>query len=92
MVSEAARRKWPGNQIPTFYNNPTNMAELDNLVTKLLPECSLTYFNKKHIRQHILDTLTERRRNVKRGHDYDNVGCDRECYWLIAKFSLTILP
>ena len=73
MVAEAARRKWPGNSIPTFQNNPANMAELDNLVAKLLPECTLPCFNKKQIRQHILDTLTERRRSVKRGHNYDNV-------------------
>lgn len=74
MVAEAARKRWPGNDIPVFRNNPANMAELDDLVTMLLPECSLPCFNKKQIRQHILDTLTERRRNVKRGHDYDKVG------------------
>ena len=49
------------------------MAELDDLVTMLLPECSLPCFNKKQIRQRILDTLTERRRNVKTGHDYEKV-------------------
>ena len=72
MVAEAARKKWPGNHIQTFRNNVANMAELNDLVTKLLPECSLPWFNKKQIRQHILDTLTERHKNVKRGHNYDN--------------------
>ena len=36
IVAEAVRKKWPGNSIPTFRNNPANIAELDNLVAKLL--------------------------------------------------------
>ena len=30
-------------------------------------------FNKEGIQQHILDVLNERRRNIRRGHDYTQV-------------------
>ncbi len=46
---------------------------LDDLVKKLVPECSLGFFGEKAIRKHVLDTLTERRRNVRKGYNYDDV-------------------
>ena len=71
-VSEEARKRWPGNDIPIFRNNKDNQAELDKLVDSL-EDCVLPYFNREQIRRHILDTLTERRRNIKRGYNYDDV-------------------
>ena len=74
----AARTKWPGNDTPIFRNHPSNLNELNNLATKLTPKYSLPCFNPKQIRKHILDTLTERRRNMKRGHDYNCVSISRD--------------
>lgn len=56
-----------------FRNNKENIALLDSLVDRLEPECSLPLFEKQAIRHHILDTLTERRRCIKKGHDYEKV-------------------
>ncbi len=63
----------PGNEIPTFRNHKENPKMLDDLVKKLVPECSLGFFGEKAIRKHVLDTLTERRRNVRKGYNYDDV-------------------
>lgn len=72
-VAKAASEKWPGNNIPTFRNNKENLQQLDHLVEKLVPECQLPHFGKKQIRQHILDCLNERRRQIRKGHDYSLV-------------------
>ena len=72
-VAAAAKEVWPGNDIPTFRKDEKNLKKLDDLVKKLTPECSLPFFQEKAIRQHILDCLTEHRRNVKKGYNYDCV-------------------
>ncbi|XP_019850371.1 PREDICTED: uncharacterized protein LOC109581047 [Amphimedon queenslandica] len=71
-VASAARKEWPGNDIPCFKNNQENMKKLDSLVKTIEEECSLPFFGRQAIRRHILDTLTERRRCVKKGHDYED--------------------
>ena len=43
------------------------------MVEELIPECSTPFFGKNAIRKHILDALNERRRQIKRGHDYEKV-------------------
>ncbi len=79
-VRAAAALAWPGNEIPTFKNNKENAARLDQLVMELLPDCSYSplslpgvCFSRNGIRQHILDTLNERRRRVHGGYDYEKV-------------------
>ena len=72
-VAAAAWKTWPGNNIPTFKNNLPLLKQLDTLVKSLLPDCELPFFDEKAIRSHIMDTLTERRRQIKNGHDYENV-------------------
>lgn len=72
-VAEAARRKWPGNNLPTFKNNKEMLKSLNELVEQLIPECQMDNFGKDAIRKHILDTLNERRRQVRKGYDYENV-------------------
>ena len=54
--------------------------ELDKLVAMLVADCSYCppstpgiVFGKNAIRQHILDTLNERRRRVHSGYDYESV-------------------
>ena len=67
-VVKAASERWPGNNIPTFRNDKEN-----HLVEKLIPEYQLPHFGKKQIRQHILDSLNERRWQTRKGHDYNLV-------------------
>ena len=68
-------RRWPGNDIPVFRNNITALKELETVVEGLVEECQFPQagFDKKAIRQHALDIMTERRRSVKKGHDYTQV-------------------
>ena len=70
-IAVAAKDTWPRKNIPTFKNNKENQQKLSALVDKLLPECQLPWFGKEAIRKHILNTLTERRRNIKKGYDYE---------------------
>lgn len=73
-VALAAREMWLGNDIPTFQRNEANQEKLRTLVQKLLPECQLLpFFGEKAIRQNILDSLTECRRNIKKGYNDSNV-------------------
>ena len=72
-MASAAKKMWPGNNIPTFRNDEAMLKKLDELVKRLLPECEMPFFGEQAIRSHILDSLTERRRQVKKGHDYENV-------------------
>ena len=71
----AAADEWPGNNIPTFRNNQANTSKLDALVKKIAPSCKLPYFDEGDIRLHIMDSLSERRSNVRNGYDYENVSC-----------------
>ena len=72
-MASAAKKMWPGNNIPTFRNDEVMLKKLDELVKRLLPECEMPFFGEQAIRSHIFDSLTERRRQVKKGHDYENV-------------------
>ena len=72
-VSKSAKLAWPGNDILIFRGNKENTSKLDNLVKELKQACSSRYFDEDAIRQHIIDSLAERRRQVKRGHDYTQV-------------------
>lgn len=51
------------------------LKQLNELVDELALTCTYTPagFNKGGIRQHILDTLNERRRRIHNGHDYEKV-------------------
>lgn len=74
-MADAAGKKWPGNQIPTFKNNLEAIRELKALVEELTPTCLIPHLNfgPEAIRKHIQDSLNERRRCIRKGHDYDNV-------------------
>ena len=69
-ITAAARKLWPGNDVPTFRNNKENLKKLDELVEKLEPDCAIPLFGKAAIRRHILDSLNERR-SIKKGKDYE---------------------
>ena len=73
-VAQAARDKWPGNNIPTFKNDKAALKCLSDLVEQLLPECQ-PQMDKMAIRKHIIDTCNERRRQIRKGYDYENVSC-----------------
>lgn len=51
-----------------------------------MPEC-LPYFGKRQIRQHILDCLNERRRQIRKGHDYDNKVCVYFIWMLFSSYT-----
>lgn len=74
-VQESAVKRWPGNHIPIFRKNVDALSELENLVNELVGSCSYAPagFGRVGIRQHILDTLNERRRRIHKGHDYNKV-------------------
>ena len=74
-VRAATLKKWPGNEIPTFRKNKDSTKQLDELVEELLEECAFPQvgFDAQAIRQHVLDILNERRRSVRKGHDYTKV-------------------
>ena len=61
-MSKAAKLTWPGNDIPVFHGNKDNIAKLDILVKELKPTCANRFFDEDAIRQHIIDSLPERRR------------------------------
>ena len=70
-VAAAARKLWPGNDVSTFCNNKENLKKIDKLVEKLEPDCAIPLLGKAAIRRHILDSLNEQRRSVKKGKDYE---------------------
>ena len=78
-VREAVKKVWPGNELPIFKGNPANLDRLNHLVDELEGECSFfplslptVCFGRKGISRHALDCLNERRRLVRKGHNYDN--------------------
>jgi hypothetical protein len=81
-VSKAAKLAWPGNDIPIFRGNKDSIAKLEDVVKELKPTCANRFFDEDAIRQHIIDSLSERRRQIKRGHDYTRVSIidDFVCY------------
>ena len=74
-VTSAALEKWSGNDLPVFRSDPAATQELENLVSTLEETCSFepAGFNKEGIKQHVLDVLNERRRKIRKGHDYTQV-------------------
>lgn len=72
-MSKVAKLAWPGNDIPIFRGNKDNVAKLEDLVKELKPTIANRFFDEDAIRQHIIDSLSERRRQIIRGHDYTQV-------------------
>ena len=66
-IKIAACETWPGNCIPTFRKGSSEMQQLESLVESLVQSSSCEYFGKRAIRSHILDTLAECRRQVRKG-------------------------
>jgi len=64
---------WPGNDLSIFCGNSSNQAKLNDLVEELKSTCVTKYFDEESIRQHIIDSMAERRRAIKKGYDYDKV-------------------
>ena len=70
-VTKATKISWPGNDLQIFRGNSENTKKLDNLVAA---SCSSKFFTEACIRQHnIIDTVSERRKQVNKGYDYDKV-------------------
>lgn len=61
-----------------FRKNVKALKELNELVVELAETCTYAPagFDKRGIRQHILDTLNERRQRIHKGHNYyEKVHC-----------------
>ena len=59
--------------------------ELEKLVSSIEERCSFepAGFNQEGIKQHILDVFNERRRRLRRGHDYTLVSSIKKfCFFL----------
>jgi len=54
-------------------------AELNELVEKLYPDCKKFYSKKGHI----LVTMIERRWQVKRGYNYEEVNCHDNVHFIM---------
>ena len=67
-MAKAAKLAWPGNDVPIFRGNASNLTKLDDLVSELKDTCETPYFGEAAIRRHILDSLAERRRMIKKGY------------------------
>ena len=63
-ISKAAKLAWPGNDIPMFRGNQANQTKLSSLVSELRETCTSKHFFEDRIRQHIIDSMHERRRAV----------------------------
>ncbi|KXJ20248.1 hypothetical protein AC249_AIPGENE16605 [Exaiptasia diaphana] len=74
-VKTDAIRCFPGNDIPNFKTCKEAPKKLEELTNSSVEECTheAAGFYKLGIKQHILDVLNERRRNHRRGRDYDMV-------------------
>ena len=68
---KAAKLAWPGNDVPLLKGDESNLKKLDKLVEQLRETCSTKHFGEKEIRRHIIDSLAEQRRHIKKGIDYD---------------------
>ena len=97
-MNAAMKKQWPGNCLPVFKGKEAACKELKELVNKLLPDCSycppslpMVEFGKSAIRQHILDSLTERRRRVHSGHDYGSVRFTEICTRTYLNISIPLL-
>ena len=81
-IRNKAVEEWPGDDIPIFKGKLgiENARKLNELVDALEVDCHYAtqsvpwvVLGKKGIKQHILDTLNERRRRVHGGHSYSVV-------------------
>ena len=71
---KATKIAWPGNNLPLFRGDLENTKKLNDLVKELKDKYATKHFGEAEIRLHIINTVAERRRNVKkRGFDYEQV-------------------
>ena len=71
-VSEEVKKAFPGNTVANFKKSSEALQQVQKLTDKLVPLYSFAQvgFGPKAIRQHILDTLNERRRRARKGFDF----------------------
>lgn len=66
------KKAWPGNEAPNFKKSSEDLQKLQKLTDTLVPQFSFPQvrFGPRAIRQHIIDTLNERRRRLRKGFDF----------------------
>eukprot|EP00111_Clytia_hemisphaerica_P013292 TCONS_00039010-protein len=71
-IRNQVARKWTGNSLPTFSKeSQSNLEELTDFVKDLQKIPILTYLEEKTIRKKIVKIMSERRRAVRSGRDYE---------------------
>ena len=70
---KAAKLAWLGSDVPLFKGNLANLQKLDKLVEQSSRTLAALNILEKEICLHIISTLAERRRHIKKGFDYDKV-------------------
>ena len=76
LVSNYADKAWPGNNVPIFLKQKENCEDFDALVCNIEEECSFSEmgFFGAQIREHIIKHFAEKRRQLKKGYNYEKVG------------------
>ncbi|KAL5506628.1 hypothetical protein EMCRGX_G008324 [Ephydatia muelleri] len=69
-VRKAVYDTWKGNSIPLFKTDSAERQKLEELAATLIPTCKTKYFGERAIRQHIFDSLNEKKRRIRKGVDY----------------------
>jgi len=82
-VTDTALQKCPGNNIPIFKKDMAASKELEKLVSSIEERCCFepAGFDAEGIKQHILDIFNERRRQLRRGHDYTLVSSIKKLWF-----------
>ena len=53
-MNKVVKEQWKGNVIPFFKTDPEEKKKLEDMVQKLVPNCSTKYFGERAIRQQSL--------------------------------------
>ena len=72
-VRKAVYDTWKGNSIPLFKTDSAERQKLEEFAATLIPTCKTKYFGERAIRQHIFDSLNEKKRRIRKGVDYTKV-------------------
>ena len=90
-VRKAVYDTWKGNSIPLFKTDSAERQKLEELAATLIPTCKTKYFGERAIRQHIFDSLTEKKRRIRKGVDYTKVSMCEICIIDIKLLTMIIM-
>ena len=74
-----------------FKTDSAERQKLEELAATLIPTCKTKYFGERAIRQHIFDSLTEKKRRIRKGVDYTKVSMCEICIIDIKLVTMIIM-